>query len=589
LLAKTSGRIPTFARYCLDVLTGNIAAGRLVFLAIERHLNDLRSGDKRGIHFDHDAAAKIIKYARDCAPFKLDPFQQFIVGSMFGWKGADGFRRFRNAYVEMGKGNGKSPLAGGVIGTYGLLLDKEPDAEIYCAAVTKEQAGIAFRDALIMRDHAPALRGRIAKMGNAVKPWLANLSVASTNSFFRPISSEHRGLDGKRPHIVIIDEEHEHPSNLVVEKMRAGTKGRRQAMIFRITNSGYDRETVCFWDHEYSRQILEGALDNDSWFAYVCQLDVCDDCRAKGREQPACDNCDSWLDEEVWIKANPGLGTIIQKRYLAEQVAEALAMPAKQNIVQRLNFCMWTQSEERAISADAWKQCAWEEGDPATGDPVAWREAKLKQLAGKTCFGGLDLGVVNDFTCLALFFPTQEGVPKPVLLPFFWVPENAEQHRQLKERVPYDQWVKQGFLITTPGNVTDYRFVLKQTLDLRETFSIEEIAFDRMYATMLVQMLMDEGLNMVEHGQGTVSMSHPIKEFYRLITGQEIVHGYNPPLAWMIDNLVVKSDPNGNLRCVKPQNPNSPRKIDGAVASIMASGRAAAHPDLGSSEVFFIQ
>jgi phage terminase large subunit-like protein len=469
------------------------------------------------------------------------------------------------------------------------VLDGEPDAEIYCAATTKEQAGIAFRDALIMRDESPALRSRVAKMGNSVKPHLANLSVASTNSLFRPLSAEHRGLDGKRPHIVIIDEEHEHPSNLVVEKMRAGTKGRRQALIFRITNSGYDRETVCWYDHDYTRQILEGALENESWFGFVCALDCCEACRLKGREQPSCDNCDNWLDEDVWIKANPGLGTILPKKYLQEQVQEALAMPAKENLVRRLNFCQWTQSEERAISPDSWKQCSWAPDDPTAGDPIAWRERMLKLTAGKKCFSGLDLGVVNDFCCLANFFPQQDGLDHAILIPYFWVPENAEQHKLLKERVPYDLWIKNGFLHTTPGEVTDYRFILKQILDLRATCSIEEIAYDRMYATMLVQMLTDEGLTMVEHGQGVVSMSHPIKEFYRLISGRGFYHGMNPVLAWMIDNLVVKSDPNGNLRCVKPENPSSPRKIDGAVASIMAAGRAAAHPDLNANdEVFFV-
>jgi phage terminase large subunit-like protein len=219
-------------------------------------------------------------------------------------------------------------------------------------------------------------------------------------------------------------------------------------------------------------------------------------------------------------------------------------------------------------------------------DPLLWREEKLRQLIGKTCFGGLDLGVVDDFTCLALAFPKQEGLNQGVLLPFFWAPEDAESHKILKERVSYDLWVQQGFLKLTPGCVTDYEFVEQQIVDIHAKYSLSEIAFDRYNANELVQRLMQKhGVFMVEHGQGTVSMSYPIKEFYRLIAGREFVHGNNPVLSWMIDNLVVKSDPNGNLRCMKPDNPMSPRKIDGAVASIMAWGRAAAHPQEESSGV----
>ena len=325
-------------------------AGRLVFLAVERHLDDLARSETP-FRFDQAAAAHVIKFFRDFAPFSLTPQQQFVAGSLFGWKDSAGARRFQSAYIETGKGSGKTPFAAG-LANYGLIADREPEAEIYFAAVTKEQASIGFRDAVIMRDKSPDLRKVITKH---------KYNLSAGNSFIRPISSEHRGLDGKRPHIVLIDELHEHPTPLVVEKMRAGTKGRRQPLIFMITNSGFDRETVCFYYHEYSRQILEHIAENDRFFAYICQLDPCEDCRLKGREQPNCDNCDNWLDEDVWIKANPNLGVTIQKEYLRGQVTEALAIPAKQSIVQRLNFCMWTQSEERAISPEAWKACAWED------------------------------------------------------------------------------------------------------------------------------------------------------------------------------------------------------------------------------------
>jgi phage terminase large subunit-like protein len=223
------------------------------------------------------------------------------------------------------------------------------------------------------------------------------------------------------------------------------------------------------------------------------------------------------------------------------------------------------------------------------GDPVSWRRHKLEVLLGKTGFGGLDVGVVNDFTCFAGYFPHQRDVPKPVLMLWAWVPEDVEYHKLLKERYGYYQWRDQGFLKITPGQRTDYGIVREDILKLDRAHHFEEVAFDPAYTTQLVQELIAEGVNMVEHRQGTFSMTGPVKEFQRQIIGKDFVHGMNPLLTFMVDNLVVKSDGKGNLSCVKPNNPNSPRKIDGAVASIMAIGRSSANPDACGStgKVFF--
>ncbi len=222
------------------------------------------------------------------------------------------------------------------------------------------------------------------------------------------------------------------------------------------------------------------------------------------------------------------------------------------------------------------------------GDPIAWRAHKLEVLKGKRCFGGLDLGVVNDFTCLALFFPKQKGVPVAVLLLWAWVPADVKRHEVLKERYGYHDWVKRGFVIVTEGCRTDYAVVREAILKLDRDYSIEELAFDPAYSTQLVQELQDGGVKMVEHRQGTMSMTYPIKEFQRQILGKDFVHGMNPLLTFMVDNLVVKSDAIGNLKCMKPDNPNSFKKVDGAVASIMAIGRSAANPGPSESgKVFF--
>lgn len=224
------------------------------------------------------------------------------------------------------------------------------------------------------------------------------------------------------------------------------------------------------------------------------------------------------------------------------------------------------------------------------GDPVAWYRHKIEALLGKVCFGGLDVGEVNDFTCLALYFPKQTGVPVPVLLLWAWVPEDVDCHKLLKERYGYHDWVRDGFLKLTPGPCTDYAILREAILAIERQYQIRELAYDGWHSKQLSQELIDAGVNMVEHRQGSISMTGPIEEFQRQIIGKKFVHGMNPLLTFMVDNLVVKSDGRGNLSCVKPGNPNSPRKIDGAVAAIMATGRSAANPGAGgeSAKVLFV-
>lgn len=555
-------KVHVVTQYAQDVLGGSVVAGRAVRMACQRHMDDLERGAERGLSFDEAAASKAIAFfhflqlaegEHDGKPFDLAPWQAFIVGSLFGWKGDDGYRRFRMSYIEAGKGSGKSPLLAG-IGLYMLVADGEAAAECYAAAVTRDQANISFRDAKRMVESSPALAKRVDILVN-------NLTHGKTGSFYRPVSSEARALDGKRPHFAGIDEIHEHPNAQVVDKMRAGTKGRRQAMIVEITNSGYDRKSVCYQHHTYSLQILEGALQNDAWFAYVCQLDVCEVHRNEGMANPkeGCADCDDWTDESVWLKANPNLGVSLTWKYLREQVAEAVGMPAKAGIVQRLNFCVWTQQITKWLPQDKWIAC---------GRVPVSREA----LKGRICYGGLDLAKVNDLTAFVLAFPPIHEDEGWQLLCRFWCPEEDIMTRARRDRVPYDLWERQHWIETTPGETTDYDYVEAAIVEDCNYFDVQEIAFDPWAAGELSTHLREKhGLNLVDHRQGYVSMAAPTAEFERKVRGGELQHGSNPVLDWMASNVVVTSDPAGNL---KPDKESSPERIDGIVAAIMAIGRA---------------
>ncbi len=551
--------------YARDVTAGRVVVGRLVFMACARHLRDLAKGGERGLSFDQDAAQKAIGFFAflcltegaddgEPKPFLLQPWQAFIVGSLFGWKGEDGYRRFRTAYVEGGKGCGKSPLAAG-IALYGLVADGERGAEIYSAATTREQASILFRDAKNMIEASPELSDMLV-VG------IGNVAHAESQSFFRPCSSEHRGLDGKRVHVALIDELHEHPTSLVADKMRAGTKGRRQALIFEITNAGYDRESVCYQHHEYSRKVLEAASPgeanhNDSWFAYVCTLDSCAAHHAEGKQQPVdgCPDCDDWRDESTWLKANPNLGVSITRKYLAEQVEEAKGMPAKEGIVKRLNFCLWCEAETQWLSAELWSRGG------GKLDPAA--------LAGRECYGGLDLASKVDVAAFVLAFPDFPGPGDVSLLPFFWIPEETAKARSVAENVPWPVWAREGHVTLTEGEVIDQDAIEAEVKRLCETYRVVLAKVDPWNAAQITVHLMQYGLEVEEFRQNAQNFNEPTKLFEAMLKEGRLKHGDHPVLSWMAGNVSVLSNVNENVRPVKPKH-GSPKRVDGIVAAVMA-------------------
>lgn len=539
--------------YAAKVKAKRIKAGPLVRLACERHLRDMRERKKTGLTWDLSEALKAIGFFADMlrleddAPFKLLDFQRFIIGSVFGWYAADGTRRFRTAYIETGKGSGKTPMAAGV-GLYCLIADDEPAPEVYSAATQREQAKIVFSDAKRMVQAQEDLRGLVEQQ-------VGSLTIPAKNAVFRPVSSEHRGLDGLRVHAGLIDELHEHPTGTVVNKIRAGTKRRRNALLFEITNSGWDRTSVCWQHHEYSQRVLEGTTANDSWFAYICALDEGDD----------------WRDPKVWPKANPGMKAgLPTAKYLAEIIGEAKGMPAQENIVRRLNCCEWTEADERWLDIDAWAACG--------AEPV-----RAEELEGEECIAGLDMSSTQDITAFVKVFE-REG--KYLVLPRFWIPEQTldakGSGRSEQDRLMLRQWADKGLITTTPGNVVDYDLVRAAILEDAERFSVREIAFDRWNSTQLVTQLIDHlgEERVIQFSQSMAAMSAPSKELERVIVDGALHHGGNPVLRWMASNVTIRYGPDGQI---KPDRDRSRDKIDGIIALIMALGRLTAQPDPGPS------
>lgn len=537
--------------YAREVVGGKRVAGPHVRNQCKRHLADIKEGKARGLKWDLDEALKAIRFYEQVLklnggdfegkPFVLLPWQKFVVGSIFGWMGADGYRRFRVVYVETAKGSGKSPLAAGV-GMKGLVADGEPRAEVYSAATKKDQAMILFRDAVAMVDQSPALNTRLTKSGTGEKCW--NLAYLQAGAFFRPISSDD-GQSGPRPHIGLVDELHEHKTNTVVEMLRAGTKSRRQALIFMITNSGSNKLGPCWGYHEYAAKVAAGEMTDDGFFPYVCALDETDD---------------PFEDEGCWPKANPSLqdADLPGYKYIREQVTEAKGMPSKEAIVRRLNFCQWTDAESPWISHEVWKG--------------AEREYDLESLRGRRAVAGLDLSSTTDLTGLVFFVePVAEGEPWKIV-PYAWLPDVDLQRKSDSDRVPWVQWRAEGLLDTTPGRAISKRVILQKLSGMCDFFEVMEVAYDRWRIEDLLSLANDDGITlppMRAFGQGYKDMSPAVEQFERMLLNGELVHPGHKVMTYCIGNAVIEQDGAENRKLSKEK---AVGRIDLAVAAVMAAG-----------------
>lgn len=595
--------------YAAAVISGEVVAGPHVRNQCRRHLDDLKRTD--GIYFDHAAAEHAFGFFEDVLklsegqfegqPFQLHPSQAFIVGSLFGWKRADGTRRFRRAYIEQGKGNGKSPMAGG-IGLYGMTADGEAGAQIYAAAAKRDQANILFQDACKMVRAAPALSKRLDFSGGIGREF--NIAHLPSGSFFRTSSRESgKTGSGPRPYFVLADEVHELPDRKILEMMERGFKSRRQPLLFMITNSGSDRTTVCWEEHEHAVRVAAGNPDakdddpaylgqayDDTTFAYVCALDPGDD---------------PLTDPSCWAKANPLLGVTIQVEYLAGVVAQAKAIPGQLNGILRLHFCVWTDAETAWMSRAALEPCL--------------ADFDVRDHIGKQVWDGIDLSQSRDITAKASVVVTGamevqvlvDGKPKTVSKPTYdawieaWTPGDTLAARALRDKAPYDLWVQEGHLQAPKGQSIRFDHVAQALADDDRDFEIVAVAYDRYAFRKFEEEVQRLGLSIefVEHPQGGTKRGKPnevmkqaaemagrepqglwmpgsLRELEDAILERRIRIKINPVLISAMMSAVTDEDRWGNRWLAKERASN---KIDAAVALCMAIGAAMACDDsLGS-------
>jgi phage terminase large subunit-like protein len=530
--------------------------GKYERLAIERQARDLAlctevddsgclRGHPRGLWFDPVAAERPIQFIETLCkhhkgvwagqPLLLNVWQKaHILRPVFGWMRPDGTRRFRTAWIEVPRKNGKTTKAGGV-GLYLTVGDNEPGAEVYCTATKEDQAKILWRDASAMVKGSPDLSTWVREQ----KSKGGTLYCDRLGSFFKPLGSDSETLDGLNPHGHLPDEVHAHKDAGVWNVMDTGMGARRQPLTMAITTAGVFDQTAVGWQkHAYAQSVLEGAFEDDSFFAFIAALDEQDDPFA-----PA-----------TWAKANPNLGVSVYPSYMEGQALKAQREPAFYNDFLRLHLNQWTQQVTRWIPPEAWAACAAQPG----------------ALEGRSCCGGLDLSSKLDLAAFVLAFPGPDDVVD--LLPRFWLPEARVEAEAKKGRRHYQRWVEEGLIRTTPGEVIDYGFIRAEIIEMGKKYRIEQIAYDPWNAQQLSTELGEQdGFNMVEMRQGFVSMSEPSKDFEARAYVEEAPPRGNPVLAWNVGNSVIRKDPAGNI---KPDKEKAKDKIDGMVAAIMAVGRA---------------
>lgn len=526
-------------KYVEDVLSGRRPAGRYERLAVERHLNDLRKGRKFPYEFHPELGLFVCNFFEELEHYKgekagtkiiLEGWQAFIIYCVYGWiDKRTKLRRFNYADVVVARKNGKTTMAAG-LGLFALVADGESGAEVYSAAVDKEQAKICWGAAKELAKKSPMLSFLLLYKSAIIDEEGA--------AFFKPLSKDTKNKDGTSPSFAICDERHEWQNNALFNVIKSGMGARSQPLIFSITTAGFNTALPYFQQQKYLKDILDGLVVQDNQFAIIYEPDKDDDISS----------------EETWKKANPNYGVSVNKKYLMTEYLEA-RNKGGENMVNFLtkNLNMWCDAPEVWIDSSYVAAC-----DFGTED---------SSLLGQRCYAGFDFASHVDIVALVLYFP--HLIHQPVKC-FFWLPE--EKVWQNKDDVDYRRWAEQGYIHLTPGNIIDIDAVVDGVLTVMSDYDVVKLSYDP-YKTYhgIIQGLIKAGREevLMEFSQGIGNVSEPTKEVQRLIEGVEVDLMRNPVLSWMFGNVILYKDNNENIRVSKGKSKN---KIDGVAALIDAVG-----------------
>lgn len=522
---RASTRIHAVDAYATAVVRGDIPAGKYHRLACVRHQTDRAREGTAGFpyRFDPARADLFFLFASRLQHYKgewagqfvdLQPYQQFRLGSVFGWVHRDtGLRRFRTSYHEIPRKNGKS-LEAAIVMLYLVFFDGEPGAEGYCIATKRDQAKLVFNDCAQLVKKSPGLKDRIRSQ-------VANLYRVQTASKLEPLGADHDSTDGLNPNAVCADELHAYKDRKLLDVMETATGARRHPHFFKITTAGDDPVSPGGDEHDYACKILDGTLADDSYFAFIAHADQDDD----------------WLDERTWQKANPNWGVSIKPDDMRSLATKATGIPSASATFKQKRLNLWVNAAAPCLSIDGWRkgQSIWD-----------WSE-----LEHEPCWIGIDLAAKLDLTSVSLVFPPTETRARWRLIQKIWTPEDTLLDRAHRDRAPYDVWESQGWLTTCPGTSIVQRQIQEFLKDVRARFDIQAIGFDPWHADQLIENLRledgwtdDRVLEVPQTFAGLTSAESRFKA--EVLAGNVDARGC-PVTAWAVSNVIEQTDGKDNI------------------------------------------
>lgn len=535
-------------KYARDVISGKIVACHWVKQACLRQLDDLANGVP-GFQFSVAFASRACVFIEHLRHIKgalagtriiLEPWQIFILTTVFGWVDGEKKRRFRHVYIEVPRGNGKSALSSGVA-LYALAADGEGGAECYTFATTRDQARIVFDTSKAMVSMSPDLAREFGLTKQA-----HSVTVMKSGSVLMPKSAEGSTLDGLNTHIAVIDELHAHKTRELYDVVVTSLGKRRQPLLWVITTAGFDNAGICYEVRTMVTRVLDRTVIDDAQFGIIYTIDPDDD----------------WRTEAALKKANPNWGVSVMPAEVMRLQRTAMELPSSQNNFKTKHLDVWCSASAAWMDADAWAACE------DTG-------LELADFEGCPCWIGLDLAAKNDITAKVLLFPYKDGF---AVFAEYYLPKVAIEKATNSQ---YSGWEIEGRITTTDGAMTDMKVVEEGLREDLSRFDVQAIGYDPWNALALATSLANDGAPMVEYRNTVEKFSDPMKRVEAMVQGGKLRHGDDPVMRWMMSNVVAKRDAKDNIF---PRKERYENKIDGVVALIMAVGLAGVPEEKGNFE-----
>lgn len=525
-----------YYQYAADVRDGKVLVGEYVKLAVERFYCLFEREDvefrEEMVDYAIDFIALLKHYTGRHAgkSFILLPWQKFAVANIYGFYKKDENGEWNRltsfVYIEMARKNGKSAFAAALC-LYHLIADGEANAEVYLAANSKDQAKVSFK---MCRNFVSGLDPK----HKYLESFRDQINFDKTLSFMKVLAADSSKLDGPNPSMFLLDEYHAAKNSGLKDVLQSGQGMRDDPMGIIITTAGFDKLGPCYQYREMCTEILKGLKTDDTIFALIYSLDEGDD----------------WKDESVWGKSNPNLGVTVKTKYLREQVQKAINSPSEEVGIKTKNINMWCDAETVWI--------------PEHYILSSSSDVNFEDFRDMDCYAGIDLSSTSDLTCAAFMFPAENRYYFKVK---YYLPEMALREKRFKEL--YGEWRRKGLITITPGNVTDYDYILNDILDIRDKVYIQKIAYDAWNATQFVINAQEKGLPMQEFSQALGNFNRPTKEMERLMLSGRAVVDNNVINRHCFRNVVMARDRNGNT---KPSKQFEEKKIDGVIGMLEALG-----------------